>query len=320
MKGETGTMKTSIPVILIRGFLDAGKTTLINQMAADGRLGTGRLLLLFCEEGETTFDRTAFHGDSVTAVCLEKESQFERNYLIQLTNLHTPSTVVIECNVMWGMIEFEFPENWKIKEKIAVLAAPTLGLYLMNMRSFFGPMLSRCDQVFINRCEQGPESLSPFKAELRPLLYNISGVLIESPNGYCGLDAVEDRLPYELEAETIHILSEHYVFWFYDCQDHPDRYRGRKVTLNADIKKTPLLNPGEFALGKIAVTCCEADMSFLGYLAHYEQIDSFPQYVHVQATAVIHYRFQQNYNAVMPCLEVLHMAPVSDSREKGGAL
>lgn len=319
MKGETDTMKTSIPVILIRGFLDAGKTTLINQMAADGRLGAGRLLLLFCEEGETAFDETAFHGGSVTAVCLEEESQFERDFLIQLTELYTPSTVVIECNAMWKTVEFEFPENWKTTKRISVLAAPTLGLYLTNMRAFLGPMLSRCDQIFINRCRK-LFTLSPFKASLRPLLDNISSVMIESPNGYYGLDAVDDMLPYKLDAETLHITPENYVFWFYDCQDHPDRYNGRKISLEADIKKTPFLNSGEFALGTIAVTCCEADMSFLGYLAHYEQIDSFPQYVHVQATALIQYRFQQSYHAVMPYLEILHMTPLPAGAEKGGAL
>ena len=48
-------------------------------------------------------------------------------------------------------------------------------------------------------------------------------------------------------------------------------------------------------------------MSFLGYIAHYDSIDSFSQYDNVHAEAVINYTFMQQYKRVMPYLQITHM-------------
>ena len=45
-----------IPVYLIAGFLDAGKTSFINGILQDGFAAEDRTLLLCCEEGETAYD------------------------------------------------------------------------------------------------------------------------------------------------------------------------------------------------------------------------------------------------------------------------
>lgn len=307
-------MEQFIPVTLIRGFLDAGKTTLINRLAGDGSLYSDKdhILLLSCEEGETAFDDAVLAQKNLTVIGLEDESYLNREYLEQLDSFHMPSKVIIECNVMWKMVEFELPQNWKTDKRIAVLCGPTLGLYLDNMRAFLGPMLSRCDQIFINRCDSGgPDMLCPVKAKLRPLLDNTPAVLIESRGGFYDFDAVRDIIPYPLEDDPVVITPENYVYWYYDCQDHQSRYEGRRISVEASVKKSPFLGTGGFALGRIAITCCEADMEFLGYTAYYDSIESIPQFAHVHAEARIRYRFMKNYNAVMPYLEVLGMEPLS---------
>ena len=45
-----------IPVYLIAGFLDSGKTSFINGILQDGFAAEDRTLLLCCEEGETAYD------------------------------------------------------------------------------------------------------------------------------------------------------------------------------------------------------------------------------------------------------------------------
>ena len=45
-----------IPVYLIAGFLDAGKTSFINGILRDGFAAEDRTLLLCCEEGELGYD------------------------------------------------------------------------------------------------------------------------------------------------------------------------------------------------------------------------------------------------------------------------
>lgn len=302
------TINSPIPIILIRGFLEAGKTTLINRLINGRKICTDNTLLISCEEGETAFDNVALNENHITLIDLENESKLNRDYLEYLSALYTPSMVIIECNVMWKMIEFEIPRNWKVIKRIAVLSGPTLSLYLDNMRAYLGPMLSRCDQIIINRCDSsGLDMLSPIKSKLRPLLDDISSVLIESCGSTYGFNSIKDLVPYALDTNIIAITPENYGFWFYDCQDHRSRYEGRRISLDASIKKSPVLDTGEFALGRIAMTCCEADMSFLGYIAHYDQIDSFPQYSYVHVEADINYRFMQKYKAIMPYLEIIRM-------------
>ena len=45
-----------IPVYLIAGFLDAGKTEFINGILRDGFAAEDRTLLLCCEEGENGYE------------------------------------------------------------------------------------------------------------------------------------------------------------------------------------------------------------------------------------------------------------------------
>ena len=48
-----------IPVYLIAGFLDAGKTSFINGVLRDGFAEEDRTLLICCEEGELEYDARA---------------------------------------------------------------------------------------------------------------------------------------------------------------------------------------------------------------------------------------------------------------------
>lgn len=45
-----------IPVYLVAGFLDAGKTEFINGVLQDGFARQERTLLICCEEGELEYD------------------------------------------------------------------------------------------------------------------------------------------------------------------------------------------------------------------------------------------------------------------------
>ena len=53
-----------IPVYLITGFLDAGKTDFINGILKDGFAAEDRTLLLCCEEGETEYDPKVLFNDA----------------------------------------------------------------------------------------------------------------------------------------------------------------------------------------------------------------------------------------------------------------
>ena len=58
-----------IPVYLIAGFLDSGKTQFINGILEEGFAREDPTLLLSCEEGEESYEKSAL--DNVTVVQAE---------------------------------------------------------------------------------------------------------------------------------------------------------------------------------------------------------------------------------------------------------
>ena len=58
-----------IPVYLVAGFLDAGKTEFINGVLQDGFARQERTLLICCEEGELEYDPRVL--ENVTVVTVE---------------------------------------------------------------------------------------------------------------------------------------------------------------------------------------------------------------------------------------------------------
>ena len=64
-----------IPVYLVAGFLDAGKTNFINGILEDGFARQDRTLLLCCEEGEEEYNSRAL--DNVTVITIEDEEELE---------------------------------------------------------------------------------------------------------------------------------------------------------------------------------------------------------------------------------------------------
>ena len=71
-----------IPVYLVAGFLDAGKTNFINGILEDGFARQDPTLLLCCEEGEEEYEKNAL--DNVTVITIEDEEDLKCSYLKEL--------------------------------------------------------------------------------------------------------------------------------------------------------------------------------------------------------------------------------------------
>ena len=90
-----------IPVYLVAGFLDAGKTNFINGILEDGFARQDPTLLLCCEEGEEEYEQNAL--DNVTVITIEDEEDLKCSYLKELEKQYHPKQVLIEYNGMWQM-------------------------------------------------------------------------------------------------------------------------------------------------------------------------------------------------------------------------
>ena len=92
-----------IPVYLIAGFLDGGKTNFINGILEDGFAAEDRTLLICCEEGEDGV-RSRRLLDNVTVVTVEDEEELSPAPSCKAwEKQYQPKQVLIEYNGMWSM-------------------------------------------------------------------------------------------------------------------------------------------------------------------------------------------------------------------------
>ena len=87
-----------IPVYLIAGFLDGGKTDFINGILKDGFAREEKTLLLCCEEGEEEYNKNAL--DNITVVTVEDEEKLTCSFLKECEKKYKPRQVLIEYNGM----------------------------------------------------------------------------------------------------------------------------------------------------------------------------------------------------------------------------
>ena len=93
-----------VPVYLITGFIESGKTTLGLTVLANERFTNGgKVLVLCCEEGEVEWDEKSLEKHKGVLEVLESADDLTTARLAQLDSRYEPTCVIMEYNTMWGM-------------------------------------------------------------------------------------------------------------------------------------------------------------------------------------------------------------------------
>ena len=119
-----------IPVYLVAGFLDSGKTNFINGILEDGFAREDKTLLICCEEGDEEYEKKAL--DNVTVVMVDDEDELTLAFCKELEKKYRPKQVLIEYNGMWQMETLYrevLPANWVLYQIMTFVQAPTFELY-----------------------------------------------------------------------------------------------------------------------------------------------------------------------------------------------
>ena len=142
-----------IPVYLIAGFLDAGKTTFINGILRDGFAAEDRTLLLCCEEGELSYDPKVL--GNVFTYTVEDEDDLTPALLKKLEKQYRPKQVIVEYNGMWSMETLYrevLPANWILYQIMCLVDARTFEMYVKNMGQLMMEKITNADLLVFNRC------------------------------------------------------------------------------------------------------------------------------------------------------------------------
>ena len=275
-----------IPLYLITGFLDSGKTTLLTDTLGMDYFNDGeRTVLLMCEDGEEEYDQEKLSKQNCRVVPIESQDQITTAFLEEVDRRYQPERVLMEYNGMWPiqiLRDLKLPKTWGLYQAIDVIDGTTFEMYRNNMQSMIIDMVTEADMVLFNRCTPDMP-LAGWKRSIRAANL-MCEVVFEDERGE-ELE-VEDILPYSLDADHIDLEDDDYGIWYLDIQDHPDRYVGKTITFKAQAMTSLKLPKGTFIPGRNAMTCCVEDIRFFGFLCKYDRARSLRkgEWVTVHAT------------------------------------
>ena len=125
------------PVYLFTGFLEGGKTHIIQESMCDERFNTGeKTLIILCEEGIEELDVSEFPCKNIYFATLDSESDVTAEKLEACRQGHLIDRVIIEYNGMWqlGTLYNNLPKDWFIFQNMMFADANTFIAYNNNMR------------------------------------------------------------------------------------------------------------------------------------------------------------------------------------------
>lgn len=302
------------PVYIINGFLESGKTEFIVYTLAQPYFQLrGKTLLVLCEEGEVEYDEKLLKDSKTILERIGEEEDFTPSALMELDKKYKPERVIIEYNGMWNFKNMKLPWHWTVEQQITCIDASTFPMYYTNMKSLLAEMVKKSEMIIFNRCD-GIKDLASYKRNIKAVNRQAE-IIFEDSNGEID-EIFEDDLPYDLQDDPIVLDNSGYGIWYIDSMDHLERYVDKRVRFTAQVLKPENFPEGYFVPGRMAMTCCAEDMSFLGYVCQYAGAAELRMRDWVRVTAVVKEEYWADYNGKGPVLHAESVERTKAPREE----
>jgi putative membrane protein len=306
-----------VPIYLMTGFLESGKSTFLKfTIEQDYFQLEGTTLLILCEEGEVSYDPLVLKKHNTVLETVENFEAFTPQLLAAMEIAYSPERVVIEYNGMWQVSKFEemkHPQGWGVVQHITSVDASTFQLYMNNMKSLFMEMIQNADLVIFNRCEEDAP-LASFRRNVK-VVNQQAELIFEDEDGEIE-NIFEDSMPFDLDADVIQIEEEDFGIWYVDATDHPKRYENKKVEFTGMVLKSGELPSKVFVPGRMAMTCCADDTTFIGYICKSPYAPKLKTGQWVKVRATIAYEHASVYHGTGPVLHAEYVKQVDPLEEE----
>lgn len=296
-----------VMVYLMTGFLDSGKSQFLKfTLEQEYFREDGTTLVILCEEGEEEYDikKLADEFDTVIEV-VNKPQELNETYLQEMEEKHHPVRVIVEYNGMWKVSEFEqmkMPEGWGITQKLTTVDASTFDVYMANMKPLFVEMVRDADMVLFNRCKE-IKPLAGYRRSVK-IVSPQAEVIFEDEKGEID-NIFENDVPFDLTAPIIKIENEDYGIWHVDIMDHPERYNGKIVEFTGRAMRGKGLPSNYLIPGRMAMTCCADDTTFIGYLCKYDKAQDIETGKWIRVRAKVGFKHVSIYRGKGPVLSAI---------------
>ena len=307
---------TQIPMYVFTGFLEAGKTKFIQETLEDPRFNSGeKTLLLVMEEGEEEYDLSAYPSQNVYVETPDYE-ELSPDFLENLRKKHNAERVVAELNGMHLAADFymKTPDSWVIAKEVMFADAQTFQGYNANMRQLVVDKLAGAELVVFNRMTPGCD-IMPFHKIARAVNRKID-IMYEYTDGTSQFDEIVDPLPFDINASVIEIQDEDYALFYRDITEEPKKYDGKTVSFKGQVARLRREKEGMFAPGRFVMTCCEADITFMGLPCKFIGSDGLKPRSWVQVKAKVTVQRHPLYKGQGPILTALSVSPASAAAQE----
>lgn len=305
-----------MPVFLINGFLEAGKTQFISfTLQQEYFQAEGTTVLILCEEGDTEYDKELLKKTKTKIVTVDDVSEMDDDFFGRIEALYDPCRVMIEWNGIWPQDQLKLPEDWELFQQITLIEGDTFDLYLNNLKPLLSLMVKNSELIIMNRCDGvADEDIVRYRRGLKALSPQAE-LIFEDADGEIELELLEEDLPYDLKADVVEIRPESYGIWYLDALENEERYKGKVFEFTAMVLKSPEFPKNYFVPGRMAMTCCADDMTFLGFVCKAREARHLETGNWVKVRAKLTYEYWQDYGGIGPVLYAESVEPAEEIKE-----
>ncbi len=297
-----------VPVYVITGFLESGKTSFIRDVLSSPDFADGeKTLVLLCEEGEEEYNEGELSRHNIYIEHVEKEEDLQPAKLDILQKKYKPKRVFVEFNGTWDSMKFttsDMAKRWELAQIITLVDGSTFEVYLQNMRQMMSNIFMDTELVIFNRCTTDMD-LQMFRRTVKAV-NNQAVCAFEDMQGE-QIDIGKAQPPFDLTADPIVIPDEEFGLWYLDAMDSRERYEGKTVQFKGKVMIPRRFPQDAFIPGRNAMTCCVNDIRFIGFVCHSKYTDRLTQKQWLEVTAQVRYEEVPEYNGVGPVLYAKHL-------------
>lgn len=302
-----------LPVYMMTGFLESGKTSFILDTLRDNADFTHRqrTLIIACEEGEVEYAPDILKAAKANVEFIPDEDDFNAEHLNELVKKYRPTQIMLEYNGMWSLrtMAERAPKNWIFAQVFMFVDHTRYQVYMNNMRQLLSDNFSVADIVVFNRCEKGAVDKKQLRRSIKALNPKID-MMFEYTDGTVeqGFQG-DDEMPYDLNADPIDIVHDDFGLWYVDMMSSTQRYVGKNVRVRGMVFRATNVPKGYFVISRRAMTCCANDIQVVGVLVKAADEAQYQNGTWVEVTGKVIVERQAAYRGEGPVVAAREIKP-----------
>ena len=192
-------------------------------------------------------------------------------------------------------------------------AVSIAGLAALEQIRFVVDKLAGAEMLVLNRMTPGAD-VTPYHKIARAVNRRIE-ILYEYTDGSTHYDDIEDPLPFDLNAPVVEVKDEDYALFYRDITEEPKKYAGKTVKFKGQVARLRREKEGMFAPGRFVMTCCEADITFMGLPCRFAGASGLAARSWVWVTATVEVKYHSLYKGVGPILTAVNVQPAEPAEQ-----